>query len=174
MDRQSLRRLVELAIAIALTAVLSQVRVYKLPQGGSITAGSMVPIFYVALRWGVRWGVLAGVLAGLVNYITDPFYVHPIQVLLDYPVAFGAIGLAGLFGRIPLAGVVVGGAGRFLAHVLSGVVFFGSYAPPGTSPLVYSVVYNGSYMLPEVVISSILTVLVLRAMERARPVQPVS
>lgn len=174
MDRQSLRRLVELAIAVALTAVLSQVRVYKLPQGGSITAGSMVPIFYVALRWGVRWGVLAGVLAGAVNYITDPFYVHPIQVLLDYPIAFGAIGLAGLVRRSPVAGVVVGGAGRFLAHLLSGVVFFASYAPPGTSPLVYSAVYNGSYMLPEVVISSILTVLVLRAMERARPVQPVS
>src|SRR5438094_7611999 len=172
MDRQGLRRLVELAIAVALTAVLSQIRVYKLPQGGSITAGSMVPIFYVALRWGFRWGVLAGLLAGVVNYITEPFYVHPVQVLLDYPIAFGAIGLAGLFQRRPVAGVVVGGAGRFVAHFLSGIVFFASYAPKGVSPAVYSAVYNGSYMLPEVIISSILTVLVLRAMERVQPVQP--
>ena len=117
MDRQGLRRLVELAIAVALTTVLSQIRVYKLPQGGSITAGSMVPIFYVALRWGFRWGLLAGLLAGVVNYITEPFYVHPVQVLLDYPIAFGAIGLAGLFQRRPVAGVVVGGAGRFVALV---------------------------------------------------------
>lgn len=172
MDRRSLQRLVEIAIAVALVAVLSQVRVYKLPQGGSITAGSMVPIFYVALRWGLRWGLVAGVLAGIVNYITDPYFVHPAQALLDYPVAFGAIGLAGLFPRTPIVGVVVGGAGRWLAHVASGVVFFASYAPEGTSPLMYSVVYNGSYMLPEVVISSILTVLVLRAMARIRPVQP--
>jgi len=172
MDRQGLRRLVELAIAVALTAVLSQIRVYKLPQGGSITAGSMVPIFYVALRWGFRWGLLAGLLAGVVNYITEPFYVHPVQVLLDYPIAFGAIGLAGLFQRRPVAGVVVGGAGRFVAHFLSGIVFFASYAPKGVSPVVYSAVYNGSYMLPEVIISSILTVLVLRAMERVQPVQP--
>ena len=172
MDRQSLRRLVELAIAIALVAVLSQVRIYKLPQGGSITAGSMVPIFYVALRWGARWGVLAGVLAGVVNYLTDPFYVLPAQVLLDYPIAFGVLGLAGLFPRRPVLGVIVGGAGRFIAHFVSGVVFFASYAPHGMSPLIYSAIYNGSYMLVEVVISSVLTVLVLRAMERVRPAQP--
>src|SRR5438093_9966147 len=131
MDRQGLRRLVELAIAVALTAVLSQIRVYKLPQGGSITAGSMVPIFYVALRWGFRWGLLAGLLAGVVNYITEPFYVHPIQVLLDYPIAFGAIGLAGLFQRRPVVGVVVGGAGRFVARFVSGMVLLASSPPRG-------------------------------------------
>src|SRR2546428_464846 len=113
-----------------------------------------------------------GLLAGVVNYITEPFYVHAVEVLLDYPIAFGAIGLAGLFQRRPVAGVVVGGAGRFVAHFLSGIVFFASYAPKGVSPAVYSAVYNGSYMLPEVIISSILTVLVLRAMERVQPVQP--
>lgn len=172
MDRQAVRRLVELAVAVALTAVLTQVRIYKLPQGGSITAGSMVPIFYVALRWGFRWGVLAGILAGVVNYVTEPFYVHPLQVLLDYPLAFGAIGLAGLFQRSPVLGVVVGGSGRFLAHFASGVVFFASYAPKGMSAAVYSAVYNGSYMLPEVIISSILTVLVLRAIARVQPVEP--
>jgi thiamine transporter len=168
MERQAIRRLVELAIAVALTAVLTQVRVYKLPQGGSVTAGSMVPIFYIALRWGFRWGVLAGVLAGVVTYIAEPFFVHPVQVLLDYPIAFGAIGLAGLFQRSPVVGVVVGGVGRFLAHLISGIVFFASYAPKGMSPIVYSAIYNGSYMLPEIIISSILTVLVLRAIRPAQ------
>ncbi|HLA23798.1 MAG TPA: energy-coupled thiamine transporter ThiT [bacterium] len=170
MNRRDLQRLVEIGIAVALVAVLSNVRVYKLPQGGSITAGSLVPVFYIALRWGGKAGMLAGVLAGLVNYILEPFYVHPLQVLLDYPVAFGALGLAGFFPRSPALGIVIGGAGRFLAHFLSGIVFFASYAPKGTSPVVYSAVYNGSYMLPEIVISIVLTLLVVRAMQRARPV----
>lgn len=169
MPREHLRRLTEIAIAIALVAVLSNIRVYKLPQGGSITAGSMVPIFYIALRWGTRWGMLAGVLAGIVNYMLEPFFVHPIQWLLDYPVAFGALGLAGLLPRIPAAGIVLGGAGRFLSHFISGVVYFASYAPKGTNPVVYSALYNGSYMLPEVIISIVLTVLLLRSLRRLEP-----
>lgn len=182
MNRQALQRLVELGIAIALVVVLSNWRIYKLPQGGSITAGSMVPIFYIALRWGAKWGITAGIAAGIVNYIFDPFFVHPIQLLLDYPVAFGALGLAGLFPDRPVLGIIIGGAGRWLAHFVSGIVFFAQFAPksvtiPGVgelvlSPVTYSALYNGSYMLPEVVISSVLTLLVLRAMQRVRPVQP--
>jgi len=170
MARERILRLTETAIAVALVAVLSNIKVYQMPQGGSITAGSMVPVFYIALRWGAPWGMLAGALAGVVNYLTDPYFVHPVQVLLDYPVAFGALGLAGLLQRWPAVGVVVGGAGRFLSHVLSGVVFFASFAPKGTSPLVYSLIYNGSYMLPEVVISIVLTVLLLRSLPRVEPV----
>jgi thiamine transporter len=169
-NRRDLQRLVEIGIAVALVAVLSNVRVYKLPQGGSITAGSLVPVFYIALRWGGRAGVLAGVLAGIVNYVFEPYFVHPFQALLDYPVAFGVLGVAGFFSRSPVLGIVIGGIGRFLAHFLSGLVFFASYAPEGTSPAVYSAVYNGSYMLPEIVISVVLTLLVVRAMQRARPV----
>jgi thiamine transporter len=170
MHRRDVLRLVEIGIAVALVAVLSNVRVYKLPQGGSITAGSLVPVFYIALRWGGRAGVLAGVLAGVVNYIFEPLFVHPVQALLDYPVAFGALGLAGFLPRSPMLGIILGGGGRFLAHFLSGVVFFASYAPQGTSPAVYSAIYNGSYMLPEIVVSIVLTLLVVRAMERTRPV----
>jgi thiamine transporter len=169
-NRRDLQRLVEIGIAVALVAVLSNVRVYKLPQGGSITAGSLVPVFYIALRWGGKAGVLAGVLAGIVNYILEPVYVHPLQVLLDYPIAFGALGLAGFLPRSPVLGIVTGGIGRFIAHFLSGLVFFASYAPEGTSAAAYSAVYNGSYMLPEIVISVVLTLLVVRAMQRARPV----
>jgi thiamine transporter len=171
-NRQALQRLVELGIAVALVVVLSNVRIYKLPQGGSITAGSMVPIFYIALRWGAKWGITAGIVAGIVNYIFDPFFTHPIQVLLDYPVAFGVLGLAGLFPGRPVLGIIIGGAGRWLAHFVSGIVFFAQFAPKGVSPVLYSALYNGSYMLPEVVISAVLTLLVLRAMQRIRPVQP--
>lgn len=172
MNRRELQRLVETGIAVALVVVLSNIRVYKLPQGGSITAGSLVPIFYIALRWGGRWGVLSGIIAGIVNYIFEPVFVHPVQALLDYPVAFGLLGASGFFQRSPVLGIIIGGLGRFLAHFVSGVVFFASFAPEGTSPAVYSAVYNGSYMLPEIVISIILTLLVVRAMARVRPVQP--
>jgi len=169
MSQERLRRLTETAIAVALVAVLSNIRVYKLPQGGSVTAASLVPIFYIALRWGAPWGMLAGALAGVVNYILEPFFVHPIQVLLDYPVAFGALGLAGFLARWPAAGIVAGGAGRWLAHFISGVVFFASYAPPGQSPWVYSAIYNGSYMLPEVAISIVVTLVLLRSLQRVQP-----
>lgn len=158
------RQLAEVAIGIALSVVLGMLKVYQLPQGGSITAGSMVPVFYVALRWGARTGVVAGVLVGLVNFLLEPVFLHPVQFLLDYPVAFGVLGVSGAFRSGPWLGVIVGGAGRFVAHFLSGVVFFAQYAPRGMSPWVYSAVYNGSYMLPEVVVSVILTLLLLKAL----------
>jgi len=164
MRTQNIRLLAELAVAVALSAVLGLVKVYRLPQGGSITAGSMVPVLFVAIRWGAGPGVLAGVVTGLVNYLLEPVFVHPLQFLLDYPVAFGALGIAGLFRSTPWLGVMAGGGGRFVAHFLSGVVFFAQYAPKSMSPVVYSAVYNASYMLPEVVISVFLTVLLLRAL----------
>ena len=174
MERQDLRRLMELGIAIALAVVLAQVRLFRLPQGGSVTAGSMVPLFYVSLRWGAKWGILAGAVAGVLHSLIGPFIVHPIQYLLDYPIAFVAIGLAGFFQRRPVVGVIVGGAGRWFSHFLSGIVFFASYAPKGQSPVLYSAWYNGSYMLIEVIFSIVLTLLVLRAMERIRPLAPTS
>ncbi|HEV8338298.1 MAG TPA: energy-coupled thiamine transporter ThiT [bacterium] len=170
MPREPLRRLTETGLALALVAVLNLIPpIFKMPQGGSVTAGSMVPIFFVALRWGGVWGILTGALGGLINYWIDPQYYHPLQWVLDYPVAFGALGIAGFLRRLPVAAIIVGGALRFGAHVLSGVVFFASFAPKGMSPLLYSTVYNGSFMLPEVAISVALTLLLLRAMARLTP-----
>lgn len=115
----SIRQLAESGIAVALAAVLGMVKVYQLPQGGSITAGSMVPVLALSLRWGARTGIVAGVLLGLVNFALEPVFLHPVQFLLDYPVAFGALGLAGFFPNTPWLGVVVGGAGRFVSHFLT-------------------------------------------------------
>ena len=170
MPREQVRRLTEIGLALALVAVLNLIPpIFKMPQGGSVTAGSMVPIFFVALRWGGPWGLLTGALGGLINFWIDPQYFHPVQWLLDYPVAFGALGVAGFFRRAAGVGIVAGGALRFLAHVASGVVFFASFAPPGMKPLLYSIIYNGSFMLPEIVISVVLTLLLLRAMARLTP-----
>ncbi|MGE5485451.1 MAG: energy-coupled thiamine transporter ThiT [Ignavibacteriales bacterium] len=149
------RVLVEAGILIALATALSMVKVYQAPQGGSVTAGSMIPVIIIALRWGPRVGVLSGVAYGLLQCIIEPYIVHPVQAVLDYPVAFGLLGLAGFFDRMPAAGVAAGICGRFAAHVLSGLVFFASSTPEGSTPLVYSLIYNGSYLVPEVVLSAL-------------------
>jgi len=90
---------------------------------------------------------------GLCNWLLNPIYFTPLQVLLDYPIAFGALGLAGFFRNRPFLGVNVGIWGRFIAHFVSGIIFFASYAPEGMHPAVYSAIYNGSYILPELAIS---------------------
>ncbi len=147
---------------VALATVLSYIKILHLPQGGSITAGSMVPLLWFSLRRGSKIGVFACLIYGLVQLMLEPYVYHPVQVLLDYPLAFGVIGLAGLFKRRPIIGVVVGIAGRFVAHFLSGIIFFAEYAPPGIHPAIYSAIYNGSYLLGELVISAILTHLIIK------------
>jgi thiamine transporter len=100
---------------------------------------------------------------GLVDFALPPFYAyHPIQVLLDYPIAFGALGLAGLFRNYPLVGVGVGIGGRFMAHFTSGFIFFAEYAPAGMSPILYSAIYNGSYLLGEFIVSAIITYIIVK------------
>jgi thiamine transporter len=164
MKAQSLKRpksafstqaLAEAGVMIALATLLSFVKVFHMPQGGSVTAASMVPIVIVALRWGPQVGLLTAAAYGMVQYIVEPFAVHPVQVLLDYPLAFGMLGLAGFLRNLPAAGAALGVAGRFASHVIAGAVFFGTYAPAGQSPWVYSALYNGPYLLAELGITAV-------------------
>jgi len=143
----------EITIFVALATALSYIKLFALPQGGSVTAASMVPILWLALRRGAKIGIFAAAVYGLIQLMLEPFIVHPAQVLLDYPVAFGALGLAGFFQKRPFLGVNVGILGRFIAHFVSGIIFFASYAPAGMPPAIYSAIYNGSYLLPELVVS---------------------
>lgn len=156
--RFSTRALVEAGMAIALAVVLDRFPLFKMPQGGSITAGSMIPIFLVALRHGTGLGVTAGAVFGLIQLMWGGEIYHPIQAALDYPIAFGLLGLAGLPGPAWL-GLAAGVAARYAAHVISGVVFFGSYAPAGQNVWVYSIVYNGSYYLPDLAVSGAIVAL---------------
>jgi len=152
----------EIVAAVALAYVLNLVVLFRLPQGGSVTAVSMVPLLWLALRRGPKIGVLGGVVYGLMDMFPQPYIVHPAQFLLDYPLAFGALGMAGFFKRYPIAGVVVGIAGRFVCHFLSGVIFFWMYAPAGMNPAVYSAIYNGSYLAVELVFSIIVMYALVR------------
>ena len=148
--------LAEAAILIALAAALHLVRLFQLPFGGSITLGSMIPILLFSLRRGAKPGILAGTMFGFIVLIEEPFIFHPFQVFLDYPLAFGLLGLAGIFKRNPIAGVAVAISGRFVAHYLSGIIFFAEFAPEGINPYLYSALYNGSFLSVEFAISGIL------------------
>jgi thiamine transporter len=149
--------LAEGTVVVALTVILKDILPsIHLPEGGSVSVAGMVPLIWFALRRGLRAGVEAGTVYGLVDMALGGYIVDPVQAIIDYPLAFGALGLAGLFRKYPLVGVVVAIFGRFLAHFTSGVWFFWMYAPEGMNPFVYSAIYNGSYLLVELVISVII------------------
>lgn len=165
------RVLTEAALAIALAFVLGLVKVFEMPFGGSISL-EMIPLVLLALRQGLVVGTVAGGVYGLLNLIFDPFVVHPVQVLFDYPLAFAAMGLAGLFlptVRGAIFGTVVAVLARFFCHFVSGVVFFASYAPEGWNPYVYSVAYNAAYLVPSLVVALAVVVVLLRALREAQP-----
>lgn len=137
------------AVLVALSIALNQIILFRMPQGGSITAFCMLPIVVCAYFYGIRRGMMAGMCVGLIDLIFNPYVIHPIQMLLDYPLAFGALAFAGLmrtrkFGL--LSGYVVGLLGRYLCAVLSGVIFFGQYAPEGFSAFTWSIYYNITYL----------------------------
>ena len=155
--------LAEAIVLIALSAVLNSIKIYQLPYGGSVTLAGMVPVLWLSMRRGPIIGTYAGVVLGLVVLFIEPYLYSPAQVLLDYPIAFGALGLAGLFRKRPLIGVGVGMLGRFVSHFTSGVLFFYMYAKDwGMDPITYSVAYNGSYLLPEFVVSIVIIYILSR------------
>ncbi len=162
--KMQLKILTESAAFIALAGVLYEITFYQFPNGGRITAASMVPILFVAVRRGPKVGIATGIVFGLVALILDAFafVVNPIQVILDYPLAFGALGLAGFFRKNAVLGVIVGVTGRFICHFISGLLFFAMYAPQGEAPAVYSAIYNASYLTPELIMTAILILVLER------------
>ena len=160
--RTRTRMLCEGAIMVALAQILSYIKIMELPNGGSLTP-AMFPILLFAVRWGLKDGLLAGFVFGLFQLIFDGAYALGWQsMLLDYLVAFPPLGLAGLFKGKKwgiFAGTVLGCLGRFIVHFISGITIYRIYAPTeilGTvfdEPNLYSLVYNGSYMLPNTILA---------------------
>ncbi|WP_426348131.1 energy-coupled thiamine transporter ThiT [Alloiococcus sp. CFN-8] len=146
--------LVLIAVTVALSTILGSISLYRLPQGGSITLGSMVPILLLAFIYGPEVGFVGGLVYGILNLITGPYIIHPMQVLLDYPLPFMLLGTAGYFKNTYL-GCTSAVFLRFTAHVLSGVIFFYEYAG-SQNPWIYSIIYNGSYLLPELLITLVI------------------
>lgn len=147
------KQLVVGALCVGLAFVLSYIRLWKMPMGGSITPASMLPIMLFAYIYGTPKGLVVGVVYGLLQMIQDPWIVHWAQALLDYIFAFACLSLAGLFQKKLIAGEVIAVLGRFFCAFLSGMIFFGEYGLEyGMSPVVYSLVYQATYLVPEIVI----------------------
>lgn len=170
-----LRALCEGAIMVALAQVLSYLKLFELPNGGSITVG-MFPIFFYCVRWGFGPGMLASFAYALLQLFLDGAYAWGWQsMLLDYLVAFTPLGLAGLFKGKKwgiFVGTVVGCLGRFVVHYISGVTIYKILAPTEfmkwtfTSPSAYSLVYNGSYMLPNTIIALVIAAVLYKPLKK--------
>lgn len=152
---------VEISACAALGLLLGMFRIYRMPQGGSITLET-VPILFLAVHRGVRAGLSGGAILGVLKLILQPYIVHPAQVVLDYPLALSLLGLAGVVRRPALLGIWIGGLARGTAHLLSGAIFFAAYAPEGMNPWAYSAMYNASYVVPEAIIASLIVPILIR------------
>lgn len=169
------RMLCEGAIMVALALVLNQLKIFRLPNGGSITL-EMLPIFFYAVRWGVGPGLLAGFAFGLLQMFIDGAVAWgwP-SLLLDYLVAFTPLGLAGLFKGKDwgiFAGTVLGSVVRFIVHFISGITIYAIVAPTElfnmtfTSPWMYSLAYNGSYMAIDMALCLVVFGLLYKPLKR--------
>lgn len=168
--------LTEGAIMVALATVLSMIRLYRMPLGGAVTALSMLPICLFSIRRGVRRGLVAGFLNAVVLFFLDmgevlSWGLTPMAlvgcILFDYLIAFTVLGLAGMLRSRGLWGGMLGiGAAlflRFCSHLVSGVLIFDAWMPEGWSnPLLYSIAYNGTFMLPELILTCIAAAALLK------------
>ena len=177
MRNSQTRLMVEGALMIALAYVLSLIKFFELPQGGSITL-EMLPLVIMGLRNGTKWGCFTGLVHGLLQMIlgfSNVMYCATLVaqigcILLDYLLAFTVLGLgpafAALFKNNRLAGAAMGtviaGLLRFACSFLSGWLLWGSYAPDGMNVVVYSLVYNGSYMVPDIIIMTVIVVILCK------------
>ena len=157
--KNTTKKLVYSALGIALALVTSYIKLWEMPMGGSVTLLSMFFICLIGYWFGLKYGLITGIAFGLLQFIIDPYMLSIPQVILDYPLAFGALGLSGLFCDKKFGlqfGYAIGVIGRFICSTLSGVIFFADYAPKGMNPWVYSIVYQGSYLGTEMVITLII------------------
>lgn len=157
--KNTTKKLVYSALGIALALVTSYIKLWEMPMGGSVTLLSMLFVCLIGYWFGLKYGLITGIAFGLLQFIIDPYMLSIPQVILDYPFAFGALGLSGLFCNKKFGlqiGYVIGVVGRFVCSTLSGVIFFADYAPEGMNPWVYSIAYQGSYLGVEMVLTLII------------------
>ncbi|RLQ97347.1 energy-coupled thiamine transporter ThiT [Falsibacillus albus] len=186
MSSRKILFLVEVAVLAALAYLLDLASTFIFsriwPEGGSVSL-AMIPVFLISYRWGIKGGLLSGFLLGMLQFISGFAQIYtPIQGIIDYFVAFTLIGFSGIFASSIQRTVHEGKAGqwitlviistltgsllRFLAHFYTGIVFFGSYAPKGQPVALYSLIYNGTYMLPSFILSAIILILIISVSPR--------
>lgn len=153
----------QIGISVAICAVLNALPLFKMPQGGSVTLASTLPIVIMAFAHGPEVGMLTGFIFGMVNLFLGPTIIHPLQTLLDYPLPFMLVGASGYM-KNRFVGAFFGQFLRVIMHVLSGVIFFSAYAPVGKQTglglWLYSIGYNGSFVAVEfIILTAILAVI---------------
>ncbi len=166
------------AICVATAFALSYVKFFSLPQGGSVTFASMFPIILYSYMFGTRKGLVVGVVYGMLQFIQSPQFYQPVQVLLDYPIAFGALGVAGVARKIPFVkgkplaefavGTLIAGILRYFSHVISGYYVFSSWAMDGYSAVGWAFAYNAFVFADIAIVLAVgLAALSTKAMRRA-------
>ncbi|QVK20182.1 energy-coupled thiamine transporter ThiT [Mycoplasmatota bacterium] len=163
--------LVEIAIMIALTAVLeivfSNTQFVLFPNGGSISI-STLPIMVLTLRRGFKIGLIAGVVYGTFQFLlpVNVYYLQPVQYLFDYIVPFVAIAFIGVFKELNVKNIILGtslaGGLKYLSHVIAGIAYWGEYAPEGFDAVTWSLYYNITYVLPSVVLCAFILVSIFK------------
>ena len=175
MKQQKTQRLVAGGVMIALATVLSLIKVWTMPLGGSVTLLSMLPIIMISLRYGTGFGFATSLLYGAVQVFVDlgglmSWGMTPWTwigcLVFDYLLAYGILGIAGLFQNQGNKGVIIGivlaMVLRFLSHFISGSIVFDIWCPEGWNVYWYSICYNGAYMLPELCFTLIAALLLFR------------
>lgn len=158
----TVKQLAFCAVAIALGTVLSNIKLFDFPTGGSVTLLSMLIICLPGYWFGLGAGIMTGVAYGVLQMLIDPYILYPMQLVVDYLLAFGALGLSGIFTNSKnglLKGYGIAVLGRYVFAVISGWVFFGTYAWEGWSPFTYSLAYNAIYIFAEAAITILLLLL---------------
>ncbi len=175
MNHNRTRMLVEGAIMVAAAQILSYIKLWRMPWGGSITL-SMLPIVLYAVRWGVKPGLLAGFILGTLQFSLDGGFAIGWQSIIgDYVLAYTLLGLAGLArgkkGNVFL-GSVIGGLGRFLVLFVTGATLWAEYMPDTffnmtmTSPWIYSCLYNLAYMVPNIIICMVVFAVIYKPLRK--------
>ena len=186
MSKATTRMLVESAIMIAIATVLSLIKI-DLPFGGGVTIVSMLPIILVSHRWGWKWGLVTGFVYGVIQLLfgldnvgyATTFATAVGVIALDYVVAYTFVGLSGIFDTVfgktrkaLFVGILVSLLLRFACHYVTGVWIWGGWMPESfmnmtmTSPWIYSLLYNGWYMLAEIVITEVVAMLIYEPLKK--------
>lgn len=173
--RNLIRMICEGAIMVAIAHVLGFLKIWEMPWGGSICL-SMLPIFLFSCRWGLIPGLMSGFVLGVLQFMFDGGFALGWQSIIgDYLVAFAAVGLAGLFHGKSwsiYAGTVAGSAARFLVHYVVGATIWAEYMPETffgmtmTTPWFYSFLYNGFYMVIDMVLCLMIFALTSKSMKK--------
>ncbi|MCF0231739.1 MAG: energy-coupled thiamine transporter ThiT, partial [Enterococcus sp.] len=163
------KKLVIIALVVALSVVMGEIKLFHMPQGGSVTLMAMMPVTLVANYYGTKKGIFAGIAYGLLSMIFGVYIIHPLQFVLDYIIAFGALGIGGFIGNRSrkedegtahshysvIFCYLIGAFARYFFVCISGAVYFAEYTPEGFNSTVWALYYNACYILPEILLTVI-------------------